>query len=275
MGSDRGSRLQADAARIADRELFRTIVCGVDASDASVVAVRQAVRLAPAGGALVIVAVRESHLAVHAGMLASDVATKIEANATAALEQARAFASDAETLLLDGHAAEGLLRIAREREATLVVVGSHGIRRGAGLVLGSVASRAMRDAPCSVLVARTAPEPAGFPRSVVVGLDGSPPSLQAAAVSQAFTERLGRPVTFLTATGGTRSDVNSEALESSGLERTVSEAKPVPALLDATREADLLVVGARGVRGLRALGSVSERVAHRAGCSVLVVRALR
>jgi nucleotide-binding universal stress UspA family protein len=34
---------------------------------------------------------------------------------------------------------------------------------------------------------------------------------------------------------------------------------------------DLVVVGSRGLHGVRALGSVSERVAHRARCSVLVV----
>ena len=45
---------------------------------------------------------------------------------------------------------------------------------------------------------------------------------------------------------------------------------PVHALSDA--DADLVVVGSRGLHGLRALGSVSERVAHRARASVLVVR---
>jgi nucleotide-binding universal stress UspA family protein len=32
------------------------------------------------------------------------------------------------------------------------------------------------------------------------------------------------------------------------------------------------VVGSRGLQGMRSLGSVSERVAHEARCSVLVVR---
>jgi nucleotide-binding universal stress UspA family protein len=36
--------------------------------------------------------------------------------------------------------------------------------------------------------------------------------------------------------------------------------------------ADPLAVGSRGLRGIRALGSVSERIAHEARCSVLVVR---
>jgi nucleotide-binding universal stress UspA family protein len=35
---------------------------------------------------------------------------------------------------------------------------------------------------------------------------------------------------------------------------------------------DLLVLGSRGLRGLRSLGSVSERVAHGSDASVLVVR---
>ena len=34
----------------------------------------------------------------------------------------------------------------------------------------------------------------------------------------------------------------------------------------------LVVVGSRGLHGLAALGSVSERVAHSAACSTLVVR---
>jgi nucleotide-binding universal stress UspA family protein len=50
------------------------------------------------------------------------------------------------------------------------------------------------------------------------------------------------------------------------------DARPVDALVSASRDADLLVVGSRGLHGLRALGSVSERVAHQALCSVLVVR---
>ena len=40
----------------------------------------------------------------------------------------------------------------------------------------------------------------------------------------------------------------------------------------ASETADLVVVGSRGLRGMRALGSLSERLAHEARCSVLVVR---
>ena len=52
----------------------------------------------------------------------------------------------------------------------------------------------------------------------------------------------------------------------------VDGAAPVTALCDAASNADLVVLGSRGLRGLRTLGSVSERVAHKATCSVLTVR---
>ncbi len=51
----------------------------------------------------------------------------------------------------------------------------------------------------------------------------------------------------------------------------VASAGPAAHALAAT-PADLLVVGSRGLSGVLALGSVSERVAHEAATSVLVVR---
>jgi nucleotide-binding universal stress UspA family protein len=48
--------------------------------------------------------------------------------------------------------------------------------------------------------------------------------------------------------------------------------EPARALVAVAAEADLVIVGSRGLRGIKALGSVSERVAHEARCSVLIVR---
>ena len=55
-----------------------------------------------------------------------------------------------------------------------------------------------------------------------------------------------------------------------GVSLTVEDDDPVDALVSAG--ADLVVVGSRGLHGMKSLGSVSERVAHKADCSVLVVR---
>ena len=49
--------------------------------------------------------------------------------------------------------------------------------------------------------------------------------------------------------------------------------RAVEVLTTESKTADLIVVGSRGLKGLKALGSVGERIAHQASCSVLVVRA--
>ena len=76
----------------------------------------------------------------------------------------------------------------------------------------------------------------------------------------------------MTATGGGH-HVDLAAIREPLPEVEPYERGPVGALVDFSHEVDLLVVGSRGLRGVRALGSVSERVAHQAHCSVLVVRA--
>ena len=57
------------------------------------------------------------------------------------------------------------------------------------------------------------------------------------------------------------------------VEVRVVEGNPVDVLIDASRDADLLVVGSRGRGGLTGLllGSVSQRCVERAHCPVVVV----
>ena len=50
------------------------------------------------------------------------------------------------------------------------------------------------------------------------------------------------------------------------------DGNPIDVLTVLSEHADLVVVGSRGLHGIRALGSVSERVAHQAHSPVLVVR---
>ena len=252
-------------------DVFARIVCGVDGSEAARTAVAQARRLATAESQLVLVSIGESHLAVHAGAMAPKVRAEIDSEAQAALEQV-AEPGD-ESRLVHGRAAETFVRIASEENATLVAVGSHEKHRGRGIVLGSVATRVVHDAPCSVLIARAPAEwePDRFPRSIVVGVDGSQASLAAAAVAQELGARVGADVTILAA-AGSASDLDEGGLTRTGLAFERRDAEPVPALVEASRSTDLLVLASRGLRGVRALGSVGERVAHQAHCSLLVVR---
>ena len=173
------------------------------------------------------------------------------------------------TKIVRGPAGKGLLEEAAAERATLLVVGSHGQGRTRGVLVGSTATEVVHKAPCSVLVARTAGE--SFPRRIVVGVDGSPESEAAYAVAQALADRFGGNVWPLVAHGGEDVDVG-RVERIVGYRRDDQPGEPVSALVAASADADLLVVGSRGVHGLKALRSVSERVAHRAGCSTLIVR---
>ena len=252
---------------------FERVLCGIDASGAGLDAVRQALALSRPDSELLLVGVSESHQASHAGMLAPHAVETMEAEVREALDDASQIAERAEARFVRGRADEALLQVAAESGATLVAVGSHERRRAAGVLLGSVATRMLHDAPCSVLVARSRGEVETFPSSIAAGVDGSAASLAAAAVAQELGKRVGARVELVTATGaGSAEDCDLQAIEGSGVAVAHSEAKPLDALLEAAQDVDLLLVGSRGLRGLRALGSVSERIAHQAPCSVLVLR---
>jgi nucleotide-binding universal stress UspA family protein len=64
---------------------------------------------------------------------------------------------------------------------------------------------------------------------------------------------------------------DSDSIE---VERRVVEGAPSRALVDESRDADMLVVGSRGHGGFAGLllGSVSQQVSHHAACPVVIVR---
>jgi len=50
------------------------------------------------------------------------------------------------------------------------------------------------------------------------------------------------------------------------------DSSPAAALIERATADDLIVVGSRGMRGLRGARQCQRAVAHRAPCSVLIVR---
>lgn len=144
---------------------------------------------------------------------------------------------------------------------------------------------------------------AGAMPRIVVGVDGSEPSLAALrwAVRQAavtgssveavtawhfpyLTTPIGwAPVTLMEGAdfAGTTRKALARAVaavvdpaSTVPLEMTVAEGNPARVLLDAAKGADLLVVGSRGYGGFTEalLGSVSQHCVHHAACPVVIVR---
>jgi nucleotide-binding universal stress UspA family protein len=246
--------------------LFRRIVCGVDGTPESTAAVEQAARLKDEGGELRLVSAANLALAAHAGGAAVHAADLLQQEAESALAEARRLAPSATEHLVNGDPVAVLLREAEQ--ANLLALGTHGRGRKVAHLLGTVAARMIRDASTSILIARPARE-SEWPQSIVAGVDGSAESGLAFSVARLVAERFGATVR---AAASTKDHLDAQAAREIAPDLEEDARGAVEALVEASDSADLLVVGSRGLHGLKALGSVSERVANQARCSVIVVR---
>lgn len=280
-------------------------VVGVDHSKASEAALRWAAREAELHDASLRVVLAWGYLDQYRGLdrfephydgreakrsLETLVATTLSA------DQAKA----AELAVVDGFAADELL--AESATADLLVVGATGRHGFLGLRLGSVSARCVDRATCSVAVVRTRAEGRELVDdrgTIVVGVDG--PNSRAAlqwAVAEARVRSTHlralhawqpMPVGATPYTAG----LDFEAFERAGtghLQATIDDVdtsgltdpvelvsvagSPSQTLIDASRSADLVVVGSRGSGGFAGLlvGSVAHQVTIHAAGTVVVVR---
>lgn len=191
------------------------------------------------------------------------------------------------TRLLHGPEVPALREVSAS--AALLVVGASG--RSGRRRLGSTGAHVATHAHCPVVVVRS-PEITTAPLArVVVGVDGSPPSIDAARVAAQEAALRGTGLVVVHARGqgvGTRADAGDGADpveelatvlrgDPRGLDVTVEvrDDDAPAALLEAARGARLLVVGSRGLGAFRGMlmGSVSAEVLRLAHLPVLVVRA--
>ena len=257
-------------------QLFKRILVGVDHSPESIEAARQAAILIEPLGTMTLLSawtMPPPGVAAFGTTVGGDaVANAYREAAVVAVATAEAaipeFATPFTKVARD-LAWKALLREIEREGDSLVVVGSSGQRRLEGILAGSTTTEIVHKAPCSVLVARPADEQ--FPRRIVVGIDGSPESAVAYATATRFAVRFGSEVWPVVAHGGDGVDRDRVASIVDYHHEDLPD-EPVTALVAASADADLVVVGSRGLHGIKALGSVSERVAHEARCSTLVVR---
>ena len=254
-------------------DVFDRVVCGVDGSDAGATAARVAGLVTAPDGSLTLVSANDPSIAVHAGWNMAQVLEELAVEAQGALERGQVEAGSLHPLeakLLEGDPLHCLLAEIARREATAVVVGSHGVSRATGIALGAVSTYLLHEAPCSVLIARGSIDAALWPQRIVVGVDGSTDSARAVEAATVLAARFDAEPRAMVGTQGARVDLDAVRRIAPGCEEHDAHALE---LLELTSEpVDLIVVGSRGLRGVRALGSLSERIAHEAHCSVLVVR---
>jgi nucleotide-binding universal stress UspA family protein len=275
VGRFEGSSNQAAETGSGERlpQVFDSVLVGIDGSPEALEAARQASVLAE--GRVALLAAYDITAGLVGGTGPSVPAyydDEQRRSATEkALEEARRESERieaAEVKVVRGNSCAELIREVARAQHTLVAVGSHGQGRLRGIVLGSTATVLIHKAPGSVLVARKAGS--DFPRKIVAGVDGSPQSAAAYSVARRLSERFSAELWPVVALAGKGVDKELVANIIDCHEDLRDD--PVQALVSAAADADLVVVGSRGLHGLKALGSVSERVAHQASCSTLVVR---
>lgn len=193
---------------------------------------------------------------------------------------ARQIGPRVETRLLhDSDPAATLRTAAADRD--LLVVATHRGSRVGGILLGRTATALIHTPAMPTLLARRPPAGAEFPLEVVLASDGSAASERAIGLAIRIGRAYGSKLTLVVARWG-MGNRDCDAIIEDGERRlaagglgvvTVAPVMdPCAAIVETAMEtrASVVIVGSHRRAGLRALGSVSESVAHRAPCSVLV-----
>ncbi len=161
---------------------IKKIVVGYDFSSFALVALEQALQLANAIDAEVVLAHVAHFEGAHKGMpipngeaqfssMLESLPAEVGAEFTAVCE--RYPAVKLSKALVDGHADSGIATCAEEMGAGLVVVGTHGHTGFRRLMLGSVAEKVVRIVDGNVMVARQGADPESGYRRILVPTDFS------------------------------------------------------------------------------------------------------
>lgn len=230
-------------------------------------------------------------LALQVNQLEKEAATSYLGTVSASIEKAGLQGT---VLMALGEPISQIVKLAGARHVALVCLKSRGRSGLQRFFMGSTAEGVLRRSPAPLLLCRgdRGPGPLGF-QSVVVPCDGSPLSLEVLPRLEPYLAP-GAQITLLRASDDTirRSSLHFEAdtyrdyltgleaelarLDPEGRFRhVVRDADPSESILNvaAEQEADLVAMATHGRSGFQRLflGSVTERVARHAHCSVLAL----
>ncbi|MEP6475885.1 MAG: universal stress protein [Actinomycetota bacterium] len=249
---------------------YKRIVHGTDGSASSALAGEVAGVITVANSAELIVV----HVRAPGELAAQDILDTAVAACADAGVRPRKLSGE----LLQGRPAEAMIDLADQRDAGLLVV-SRG--RGQQHALGDVARRLARRSRCDLLIVSERAPRDGRHTHVLLATDGSKTADRAARKAYDLAESLGARVTMVfvghPATGElVTADTVATYAGSVPTEVEVLAGDPTEGILDAARrvEADLIVIGNKGMTGMKRLfsESVPGHVSERADRDVLVCR---
>ncbi len=287
---------------------LRKVLCPTDFSAGSQQALRVAARLANASHAELVLAhswhVPESAFTrfTFPGDLIQTLREDAEHGLAAAMRDARSYGVERVTsTLVSGVAWHDMVEIANRDEAVdLIVIGTHGRTGLRRVLMGSVAEKVIRHAPCSVLAVRPDSEPRPFlhalcptdfsvsaSHAVDLASEIVPPD---GAITLVHVIEIPVPFSGEMPVAGLERELDRQATEAlqGSAARLESRTKAkvtrqcrlgypgaqTLAVLDGDPTIDIVIMGSQGRTGIgRALlGSVAEKVTRHARCPVLVAR---
>ena len=258
---------------------FKSVVCGIDGSRSAHEAARQAATLVAPGGYLEFVAVADEW---GVGLNASAVLSRKRARAALdeIAHEMRGCGAHVVTRALAGRPPwQSLLHESVGRD--LLVVSRHSRSRLGGLAIGRTATNLVHRAHIPVLIASAPPTGTPFPGRILVAADGPGHPERAVRIAGQIARQTDADVTLLRLDWSRRA--RRPEIAEAVAELNSLRVEPVEVLIGGTphrripeyaasERSGLIVLGSRGLTGPRTLSSVSERVAHEAPCSVLIVR---
>ena len=293
--------------------MITTIVVGVDLSAPSEQAVARATAIAKLNGAkLVLVNALADDAPIEnvgneilkqLGEVTAAMHAEVSKQLAGRLATLRASGIEAELATVTGPPGEIVAQLAKERNAELIVIGTHGHTGISRFLLGSVATAILRHAPCDVLVCRGPTGTGPFTRPLVA-TDFSPTAVRALRNAAALTApgtpmeivhawqlpvgswgatllgqsrfpwKTVRDAVLVSATAQADKLVATHTSVEHPLHVELIQGTPASVITHAAEQGghDLIAIGTHGHRGFRRLllGSVAESTIRHAPCSVLV-----
>jgi nucleotide-binding universal stress UspA family protein len=209
-----------------------------------------------------------------------------------ALEEAKRFFAGGnvrvDTMLVEfADPAETILKVAKEKRSDIIVIGNRGTGEIEEFALGSVAEKVLRYAECTVLIVKRETAIS----KILVAIDGSKHAQKALEYAVQLALKHNASVTLINVTQTVYPYLKANAAKSIGelivskaarqvkelkVDKRVEIGQPAKTILEVAKNEnyDLIALGNRGlIPAERFLfGSVSDKVAGHAQCSVLIVK---